>query len=481
MPELSLSDIDQISSDVRSLEITFSHLSDELIDHICCDVEAEMLKGISFSEAYRKIKQKIGSGRRLKEIQEETLYAVDSKYRKMKNTMKISGVAGTILFGCAALFKIMHWPIAGVLMTMGALILALVFMPSALSVLWKETHSRKRLFLFISVFFAALFFISGILFKVQHWPGAGLILTLAGVFAVLFFIPSLLYSSLKDPESKPRRLLYVLGAIGIMLFISGYIFKMQHWPMAALLLFLGLFILFVVVLPWYTHMTWKNENFIRAEFIFLVVGSMAVIIPASMVATNIQRTFDNGYFTNLAQQKAVYDYLSETNASLMEMYSRSFGNEKMQQLHSKTDSLIRIVNQAGSRLVSVTETKRRGLAANTPGIDQAADVQPVSYENLSNPFNMYAVQSMLSPGTKLRTEIESALQAYKTFLTGIIPSEKLPVTEGLLDPAAFLPLSAEGSRKISMISGLHSLALLKNAVLTAENSALKSIIDSISN
>jgi hypothetical protein len=58
--------------------------------------------------------------RRLKEIQEETLYAVDTKYRFMKNTMKISGVAGTVLFGFAALFKIQHWPGAGQMMTLGS-------------------------------------------------------------------------------------------------------------------------------------------------------------------------------------------------------------------------------------------------------------------------------------------------------------------------------------------------------------------------
>ena len=76
--------------------------------------------GLNFADAYQTVKQKMGS-RRLKEIQEETLYAVDTKYRFMKNTMKISGVAGTILFGFAALFKIQHWPLAGVLMTLGAL------------------------------------------------------------------------------------------------------------------------------------------------------------------------------------------------------------------------------------------------------------------------------------------------------------------------------------------------------------------------
>ena len=192
MRELSLRDIDRISRDVRAQEITFSHLADDLIDHICCDVEHVMQSGIPFSDAYAQVRRKMGSARRLKEIQEETLYAVDTKYRKMKNTMKVAGIAGTILFGFASLFKIMHWPLAGVFMTLGALILAFLFMPSALVVLWKESHSQKRLFLFISAFLAAMFFILGTLFKVQHWPGAGIIISLAGLTAVLFLVPSFL-------------------------------------------------------------------------------------------------------------------------------------------------------------------------------------------------------------------------------------------------------------------------------------------------
>src|SRR4030043_1155974 len=199
MPELSIQNIDQIGRDIRRQEITFSPLLEELIDHVCCDVEWEMQSGLNFSEAYQKVRQKMGS-RRLKEIQEETLYAIDTKYRHMKNTMKISGVAGTVLLGLAALFKIQHWPLAGVMLTLGAGTLALVFMPSALSVLWKETHNRKRLFLFISAFLAGMFFISRTLFKIQHWPAAGILLLMAVLFGLVFFIPALLVSKLQDQE-----------------------------------------------------------------------------------------------------------------------------------------------------------------------------------------------------------------------------------------------------------------------------------------
>jgi hypothetical protein len=85
MPDLSLRNIDQISNDIRNEEVTFSHLPEDLIDHICCDVEYEMQSGLDFHDAYRRVKHKMGSGRRIREIQEETLYLVDSKYRKIAN------------------------------------------------------------------------------------------------------------------------------------------------------------------------------------------------------------------------------------------------------------------------------------------------------------------------------------------------------------------------------------------------------------
>ena len=163
MPELTIYDIDRIAGEVRSQEIIFPHLADELIDHICCDVEQEMDNGLAFNEAYARVRQMI-TKRRLKEIQEETLYATDSKYRIMKTTMKFSAVAGTILFGVAAMFKIQHWPAAGIMLTLGALILTFLFMPSALGVLRKESRSRIRLVLFISAFLSAGLFITGILF-----------------------------------------------------------------------------------------------------------------------------------------------------------------------------------------------------------------------------------------------------------------------------------------------------------------------------
>jgi hypothetical protein len=290
MPELSYANIDRISTDIRKEEINFSHLLNELIDHVCCDVESEMQRGMSFNEAYRCVKQRMGS-RRLKEIQEETLYAVDTKYRYMKNLMKISGVAGTVLFGFAALFKVQHWPMAGVMMTLGALILVLAFLPSALVVLWKETHNSRRLFLFVSAFLTGASLIAGTLFKIQHWPFAGTILTLGTAIGVFFFMPALLINRLNDPEAKTKRVSFIFGASGSMLFIAGLLFKMQHWPFATVFLVLGVIFLVIIAIPYYTWITWKEESHINSTFLFLIIGSLLIIMPGALVNLNLQHRY----------------------------------------------------------------------------------------------------------------------------------------------------------------------------------------------
>lgn len=474
MPELNLSDIDLISNEIRNQGITFSHLADELIDHICCDVENEMKKGVSFSEAYNAIKKRMGS-RRLNEIQEETLYAVDSKYRQMKNTMKISGIAGTVLLGIASLFKIMHWPLAGAMMSLGAITLAFVFMPSALGVLWKETHSSKRMFLFISAFFAAMFFLMGILFKVQHWPGAAIILSMAGISGVLFFVPALLAASLKKPDNKTKKPIYILGAIGLICYIAGLLFKIQHWPLANLLLVAGLFILFILVFPWYTKITWNNDSFIKAEYIYLVVGSLAIIVPSLLVSLNMQRSYDTGYYLINEQEKALYNYLSESNRSYLVLYHDSSTYSSIEQLHSKTNELLRLINTVESKMIAGSEGKPGLTVENPPQIRQTENGPEIDFGSLPNPFHPSPVQDFLIPGAASRQELESLISGYRKYLTTILPDSELQAILKMIDPANILPHRVSAEKKISLMSGLHSLAILKNSLLTVESYSLKRI------
>jgi uncharacterized protein with PQ loop repeat len=474
MSELSLHHIDQISRDISRQEITFSHLLEDLIDHVCCDVEYEMQNGSDFTDAYYMVKQKMGS-RRLKEIQEETLYAVDTKYRFMKNTMKISGVAGTVLFGFAALFKIQHWPGAGQMMTLGALILAFVFLPSTLSVLWKETHNRKRLFLFISAFFAGMLFILGTLFKIQHWPMAGAILTLSALSGILFFIPALALSRLSDQENKAKRPVYILGAIGIVLFVAGLLFKMQHWPLASVFLLTGIFLLCFLAFPMYTRLTWKEENNISSMFIFLVIGFLLIVIPGAMVTLNLQRSYQEYYYPNNDQQKALYDYLFRNNISLISRYNDSLNYPEMEQLHSKTLGILNIISNIQEKMVQESEGQPGKPAVSASQIIRTKTGQEILYRELSKPFDRLPARTFLIPGCSTRNELNSSITEYETYLTAITSGQDLLKYKKMLDTETFLPDGNPGKGEISLMASLHTLEVLKNGLLTVESCVLNEI------
>jgi GldL N-terminal domain len=474
MPDLSLVHIDRIAKDIRREEITFSHLLNELVDHVCCDVEYEMKNGSEFSEAYKKVKQRMGP-RRLKEIQEETLYAVDTKYRNMKNIMKVSGIVGTIMIGFAALFKIQHWPLAGILLTLGALILAFVFMPSALGVLWKETHNRKRLFLFISGFFAGMFFIIGTLFKVQHWPGAGIVISLAALSGIFLFIPALLADRLADSEKKFKRPVYILGAVSIACYSAGLLFRIMHWPLAGELILSGLVIFCLVVFPWYTWLTWREENSIKAPFIFIIIGSLLIIVPGALINLNLQHTYESGFYFNMGQQDALYKSMSESTNSNLNLYRDSTGYKDMEELHSKTEVLLDLIFNIEEEMILQAEGQPGAPAVNTGQIKKSASGAEIQYLQLSSPFHDSPARDHLFGGKNSRIKLDNAIKEYTDYISTLSSESENVRILSLLKPQIFFPTEVEKNGNVSLIVALHSIALLKNSILLFEADAMKTL------
>ena len=475
MPELTLENIEKIGRDVKKQDITFFNLAEQLIDHICCDVEYEMNEGLSFSEAYRKVKQNIGP-RRLKEIQQETLYAIDTKYRFMKNTMKISGVAGTVLFGFAVLFKMQHWGGAGFMLTIGALILAFVFMPSALGILWKETHSRNRLLLFITGFLTAMFFIFGILFKVQHWPQANLLVGLAGITGLFCLLPLIVEYRLSDEENKPKRPVYLIGSLGIIFYSAGMTFKMLHWPGATTLMLTGLIILSVIAFPWYTWLMWKSERYISSRFLFIVIGSLAIIVPGALFNLSMQYAYEDGFYPPQQQQQELFKYLYNKNSLFVDIYQDSSCHTEIERLHSATAGLISIIDNIQVKMVRESEGQ--------PGKPAVADDQilkrefgiEIQYRRLSRPFNTDPVKDFLLPGCSSRKELDKAIGDYSNLISDLVPDGDWDNYNAFLEPSVYLPADSAENQGISLMTSLHALELLKNCILTMESKVFNVII-----
>jgi hypothetical protein len=474
MPELNLHHIDQITRDVRMQEIGFSHLFHDLVDHICCDIEYEMQQGLTFDEAYWKVKAKIGF-RGLKRIQEETLYAVDNKYRNMKNLMKISGVAGTVMLGFAAIFKISHWPLAGMLITLGAFVLSFLFLPSALVVLWKETKNQKKLILFISAFIAGVAFIVGMLFKIQHWPGANIAILAGLLTGAILFVPSLLFQLFGDKEKKHKRFLYVIGALSILIYATGFWFRILHWPMASVFLMLGAFVLFFVALPWFTRIQWKSETSVNARFIIMVIAPLLFVLPGALVNLNLERTYENGFYVRLKKQDAIIKLQAKVNERYLTRYHDSVSYVNMSGIHSATGELIEIINLVEQNMAAVADENKDVPNQSFLELKGSYDYDPASDKFPDKSFSIRPVSMMMLPGCKARDILEKGINSFEQKLIGQLGAEWIKKFDPLLNISEYLPGDQANPNDLALLPYLNSLSLLKSGILVTESAALKQI------
>lgn len=314
---LSISNIDFIKTELAGSGLTYSHLMDEMIDHVCCDVEFEMRNGLSFAKAYEVVKAKFGM-EGLERIQHETLYLIDKNYRIMKNTMKISGLIAPILLAFGSLFKIQHWPGAGVMFVFGFFLLCFIFLPSAIYVSYKEVSNFTRKWTHIVGFLGTFFISIGFLFKVQHWPFAGIALTIGIIVTCLLFLPMVLRNQLKDQNNPVPKFVYVIAFAGFIGNLAGFLFKIMHWSGAGVIMITGCILLGIVAFPLYVYHAYKDRLHIADSFVFILIVMVWYILPITLFSLNLSRgVLSNVYEQNLSLKNDL-DFLEEMNLLTIE-------------------------------------------------------------------------------------------------------------------------------------------------------------------
>jgi len=353
---LTKEQIDLIASDIKGQGIAYSHLEDDLIDHVCCDVEQEMDNGSDFNEAYRTVKERIGT-HRLKQIQKDTLYFVDIKYRIMKDSIKITGVISMIMLAFAAIFKIMHWPGAGGLLVLGFFILCFVFLPVAIYAVYKQ-NNKKYTLIYIAALAGGISGMIGILFKIQHYPYANLLILIAVIIICVFVLPGFFIIKYREGKKSTPLILYIMGLFGLTSAIVGAnILKLMHLPGATVLIILGMVILISIILPWYAYRSFKDTKSVSARFIYLLIGGMYFVLFSALLAINkpfdaykIYCESDNIIETTTAiiasENEVLYNYFnSDTSANARE------NAERTDEINDHSDDIFAYIDNIKVRLI----------------------------------------------------------------------------------------------------------------------------------
>lgn len=125
--KLSDDHIEYIQRDLLLRGITMTELNESLVDHICCMVENSPLA--SFKDAYLEVIQQFG-GSQIPSIQKQTKRLLITKNSIiMKKTFYIVGFLAAFLTSTGVLFEMQQWPGAGVLLVIGVALFNLGVLP----------------------------------------------------------------------------------------------------------------------------------------------------------------------------------------------------------------------------------------------------------------------------------------------------------------------------------------------------------------
>lgn len=485
MQRLTFNQVSQIQKLVESEQIGFSHLADDLIDHICCMIEDECGSGLSFDEAFQKIRLQIGDTRNIKKVEENTLLLIDKKYRIMKTTMKVFALISLIMIAFGSVFKMMHWPGAGIMFLLGFMLLALVFYPSAISVMKREYKIKGGGLIYPVALISGIALIIGILFKLQHYPGASILLLIGFFLFIFILIPAILISKTSIIQSKVLKWVNVIGAVSLVVILAGVCSKFFHWPGAAIELFVGSLMLSLIWLPLYAYYMFKESPFVKGGFIYLCIAIILFNLFNMLLALNVSRDVYKDYVQPSVTYIESTELIQQYNKTLINAMTTDSARDsaqvnKIARIHKSSSELVAFISNTKINLVALLD--------NIPKSD-AKELSAKIYL-LQNKFDSFIPTKILCGESGTGEDgtayvIQLKIEAYRNLLLAEVKADN-DETNFIMQLLSTSPVSIDENNQraswvmynfynIPAIGSINALSGLEYKIVLAENSIISNL------
>jgi len=175
---------------------------------------------------------------------------------------------------------------------------------------------------------SAIIISTGVILKVEHWPMAQIFIVAGILILVLIFFPAALINSYKAEGNKQNRLLYIVTYITCFVVFTGLLFKIQHWPYAGVALSIALPFPYIVFLPVFLIVTSKNKNFNIYNTVFVLILLALNSVFSALFSLNVSKeTVDDSY--NISRD---YNKVEASAAQLPVIINGSVVNMKIDEV-----------------------------------------------------------------------------------------------------------------------------------------------------
>ncbi len=136
---------------------------------------------------------------------------------------------------------------------------------------------------------AAMIISTGVVLKLNHWPGAAILLITGTLILVLLFFPAALINNYKAEGNSQNKLLYIVTFITCFVIFTAMLYKIMHWPHAGVALLIALPFPYIVFLPVFLTVTSKNKNFNIYNTVFVLLLLALNSVFSALLSLNVSR------------------------------------------------------------------------------------------------------------------------------------------------------------------------------------------------
>lgn len=238
--------------------VTEPTVLEDLTDHLCCLAEENLATGYGINASVDKAFQEFGEAE-IESINTEIVnLLITYKFTKMKRTALIISLLGVAsIIGAVLLFS------NGTL-NKGQLILmsmtSLLVATGGLAWSYAYTTDRKRRRFSNAVgIIGSILTSNGIVLSILHIPSARIQLIVGAFLLIFSFLPFVFYNLYKRVQGTGA-VLYFAGYFGSALALLGAIFKVQHWPGANILLIVGLVVFNLFLIAYFARQKGTQQS-----------------------------------------------------------------------------------------------------------------------------------------------------------------------------------------------------------------------------
>lgn len=153
--------------------LSFKPLQDEMVDHISCDLEDQMMSGISFEEAWG---HSVGDlpDHHFQNIQQQIMETINNRFGWSQG---FSFFALALLLA-STIFKVLHLQFAGELLLLSFAFIAAALLTTSVSAIFLN-RGKKGAARVLGLILAVIFMLFGFSFKILHLTGADQLILVA--------------------------------------------------------------------------------------------------------------------------------------------------------------------------------------------------------------------------------------------------------------------------------------------------------------